>query len=1014
MSLEVVRERGQSNRRGRARSPTSQNILDSDGGLSEELDEEVVEEEVQEVPRVEFIPRERNPVVSGRPRDNRERVRGGTEKAQEEDLLVQRARGRMNLAMVDASFDEEETTTTKKKTKKTSSKTTTAAAAAAESSGSTAIGESSDSGIVGGAGGSSSRPTSASSATAPMISAALVPDQTGALGSTPGNDDLSRTDAKRLQNEFSMYLEQGKQFAKESLIARLESELEGVERELAYIDQFRSPDNKRKRQGGGTFGRSSTGGSGMNAVRNARPSSSRPSSAAWSRPTTASKSRPSTANRSRPTTATRSRPSTATGGSGSRPSTAGRSRGGGGGVVDVDDDDGILDDYASDDSDFAVPETSNRGAAQYQSGRPSTATERNKRGGNRGGNNSGRQRPSTAGSLRGNNNQRGGGIGSGSGGSSSSSGGGNNPRRRNDSGMRPHSSSSSRVKTTSTRRGGGRSQRPASSPLVRANGGNKFDNDPGFVKGEIAGYKPPVLNFDEDTMARSRTMGAGDIQAVFKLNEKRSRRPASGGGAPSAAGVALTPAQEACLRVGIQPKDLLPRPVSKFTRLTVGFQTLSVGKEEAYQRWSTFDEQRQKWLAAVLFERQAIIKERSSGGHDDDDDGGGGRGGGGKRPSSAPAGRSRGAGKKEVTLKDRVEKAVRGEKTRVDQVTRNRERTLRVRMKENTQLQKERDEWAALQQRKTVRGIAVIKKKREEERKRAKKAKERADEIQKIRKEKHRLDEERLLQGNARQANLERRLADMEKQKKRESKRKMLLSSKREKHRATVGEERTAALERKADAARVKMAIKEGHLLRLRESKQAALERKTKDAAFKQQTLFERRERIRRQQEYGKNSLAAKLLIRAANQKKITALETAVLSERRSQYKKQIVARHKMNASYTRLSSQTPGPSAYTIPSSLNLDAGRKIGKSSAASYIDVIVNRASKIPAPGQYGEADCKPPVSTVKFSTAFVPSDLDWAIIRAKETPAPDAYQSKISKGLTGSSVSCLLLVVFLLVI
>ena len=44
MSLAVVREIGDSNHRGRGRlrSPTAQNILDSDGGLSEELDEEVI------------------------------------------------------------------------------------------------------------------------------------------------------------------------------------------------------------------------------------------------------------------------------------------------------------------------------------------------------------------------------------------------------------------------------------------------------------------------------------------------------------------------------------------------------------------------------------------------------------------------------------------------------------------------------------------------------------------------------------------------------------------------------------------------------------------------------------------------------------------------------------------------------------------------------------------------------------------------------------------------------------
>jgi hypothetical protein len=66
-------------------------------------------------------------------------------------------------------------------------------------------------------------------------------------------------------------------------------------------------------------------------------------------------------------------------------------------------------------------------------------------------------------------------------------------------------------------------------------------------------------------------------------------------------------------------------------------------------------------------------------------------------------------------------------------------------------------------------------------------------------------------------------------------------------------------------------------------------------------------------------------------------------------YKHQLIAQHKLDNSTTRLSTETPGPGSYKLPSTLNLNAGRKIGKSSAASYIDVVVNRASKIPAPGQ-----------------------------------------------------------------
>ena len=998
MSLQVVHEIEEDdgvNNSNQQKTASQGILIDSDEVGSYNDDEDFVEEEVKDVPRVEFIPRERNPVSSGRPRDNRGRGRGAAEQAQEEDLRTRNVRGRLNLAMVDATFADVPSSSSAS-TPFSSSPPPSSSASSSSSSVSplppTPLSPEQKNSTTSSSkmGENLNRPSSATS----LTTAALIPDQSGTLGSTNGSDqDLSKTESKRLQNEFAMYLEQGKQFAKESLISRLELELEDVERELAYIDQFRSPDNKRKRPStAGPKGR----GSAMNAVRSARPSTaghrsqragtsgsgggggsgSGSGGGGGSRPSTANRSRPSTANRSRPSTANRSRPGTAT-----------RARGVGGKSGEIsDENDGILD-YASDDSDFAVPETrEGKTAGGGSSGRPSTATLRSA-GSKRGDSGSGgqRQRPSTAGPLRAGKNPKNGRAGR------PSTAGNNGGNRSNGSNGSSGSNGSNGSRKQPRSRGG--SRRPASSPLVRVNqSADKFSSDPGFVKGEIAGYKPPNLIFDDDTLARARTLSRSDISDIFKLNDK------SGTSSSSA-----TPALEACLRVGIQPTDLLPRPVSKFTRLTVGFQTLQVGKEEAYQRWSAYDEQRQKWLASVLFEKVRIIQERSHAANENHAMGGGGSGSGsgGKRPSTAPA-RGRGPAK-ERTIKDRVQKAVNEEQERVDMVTKNRNRTHKARMKENAQLRKEREEWAALQKRKTDRAVAALKKRKHDEKVRAKKHKERADAITKIRKEKQRMDEERLLMGGERQGKLERRLALLGRQKQKETKLKKTQSLKRQQHRATVSEERSVALKMRADAARHRMAVKEGHVMRLFEKKNQELERKKKDAVFKAQTLRERRERIRRQQEYGRNSLAAKLTLRAARQKKITQLETAVLSERRAMYKNQLVAQHKLDASTSRLATETPGPGSYKLPTTLNLNAGRKIGKSSAASYIDIVVNRASKIPAPGQYGDVQEASSSIAVKFSTAFVPSDLEWAIKRAGETPAPDAYQSKISKGLTGSSTS-----------
>ena len=256
-------------------------------------------------------------------------------------------------------------------------------------------------------------------------------------------------------------------------------------------------------------------------------------------------------------------------------------------------------DYESDDSDFAVPETSGGNTGGLGSnGRPSTATLRSSKEGDARGQ---RQRPSTAGPLRAGDNQSNRRAGR----PLTAGNKRNNGLQQGNNGSR---SSDSNTKLPDAGRNR-RSRRPASSPLVRANHSNKFDSDPGFVKGEIAGYKPPNLVFDDDALARARTLSRSDISDIFKLNTKGS----------SARAATTTPALEACLRVGIQPTDLLPRPVSKFTKITVGFQTLEVGKEEAYQRWSAYDEQRQKWLASVLYEKVRILQERSHAANELDD-----------------------------------------------------------------------------------------------------------------------------------------------------------------------------------------------------------------------------------------------------------------------------------------------------------------------------------------------------------------------------------------------------------
>ena len=369
-----------------------------------------------------------------------------------------------------------------------------------------------------------------------------------------------------------------------------------------------------------------------------------------------------------------------------------------------EDNDGIAD-YDSDDEDFAdftVPETNNT----LQSARPRTAkarTGRESAGGSirmhqREGR-QGPQRPSTAGAKR----QK---MHSSTRGSSSSSRG---------------SSSSSRGSSSSSRK------RPSSSPLVRASSGQNRDRSGPGIQGSIAGYVPPILNYDDDMLARARTLSRTDIEQIFKVNQRRDGdggrlRPSTAGGKTAAAASPPSAAQEACLRVGILPTNLLPRPLKKFTRLKIGFQTLHVSKEEAFERWSNFDNQRQRWLAAVLFERKNIIAERSSAASHNDETVGGG--GGRTRPSTAPAVR-RGGSTTTVSLKAKVERAVQQEKAREARVERNRARTYKAKMKENDQLLRERKEWMEMQNRKAESAKIAARQQLRELRKRTKKAADR-------------------------------------------------------------------------------------------------------------------------------------------------------------------------------------------------------------------------------------------------------------------------------------------------
>ena len=241
--------------------------MDSSDDEAVPMEEEDLE--VTEVPRVEFVPRERTPEIGrrggrapARPRDTRGRGRGNAQAAAEEDLRVKHVRGRLNVAMVHATFDDLEegasdsaallvkrgdngVGTATDEGKHGSGSEHAAGAAGKTTEGKATTTTTTTATTQRGSPGSAMAAANAALAGSGVVNntAVAVTATTAAINVSPQaqQDALSRAEADRLQTEFSAYLEQGRTFAKESLISRLEAELLDVENELAHMDRFRPP-----------------------------------------------------------------------------------------------------------------------------------------------------------------------------------------------------------------------------------------------------------------------------------------------------------------------------------------------------------------------------------------------------------------------------------------------------------------------------------------------------------------------------------------------------------------------------------------------------------------------------------------------------------------------------------------------------------------------------------------------------------------------------------------------------
>ncbi len=686
-------------------------VSDAGADVMEEEEVSEYEESVSEdIPRVEFVPRAKSPKIGDRhtytrPSDERARgSRAASITASKEELKVQEVRSRINLAMVDVVFPEK---------------------------------------------------------------ASAVPEDMSHMATrTKHSDALSKLETERLKDEFALYLNEGKEFTKQTLINRLEVELQEVERELAQIDLIKQREHflqqrqrpataqPRRRMHGQAkprtvVGRPATAGRARVAQRSTMSSSQgfrqeRRSNAAV-RPMTASRSR------SRSTT-------------GNRPIKP----------LDADDEER----YAEEKTNLGLEAQNIPDLRQRKmSSRPRTAGVRNKN------KDSGNKtlRPSTAGpSGRWNRNQ------------------------------------------------------PKNSPFR-----NNMQRGMG-VTGPIAGYVPTKLKYTDDTIALARSLSKADIEGLLD-------KPTI---------------KEACFHIGVKPSHLLPKPVKAFTKITSGFQKLTIGRTEAYKRWSIHDEQRQKWLAAVLLRRDKL-KEK------------------GKSHSGNQSGLP--------NVKQLAAEAVAKEIERKKVMKRRRQKSIRAKLRENEAIVRERKEWFAAQAEKEKRTEKARAQLALTAKVQAERAAKRAKEIQKIREEKLRMDEERLRQGAERQKKLKERQLAMERRRAANKKKKAAEALRKEKYRKRVREERQASQRLRAEAARAKMAIKDGHVRRLQERRAAELEKKKKESIFKAKTLHERRQRIKRQQNFHRRQLARKTQLQSERQKEVEQLKSAILSERRAIAKQNII-----------------------------------------------------------------------------------------------------------------------------
>jgi len=198
-----------------------------------------------------------------------------------------------------------------------------------------------------------------------------------------------------------------------------------------------------------------------------------------------------------------------------------------------------------------------------------------------------------------------------------------------------------------------------------------------------------------------------------------------------------------------------------------------------------------------------------------------------------------------------------------------------------------------------------------------------------------------------------------------------------------------------------KMGYKGNNASRLQAEKEARRQRLKVEKQLRSKQRQEKAERVRRAKAYEKQKLVEKMKANYARMDAMKQMKEAIEQKRRDLMREEKIRRDEWRARVKVERSITPGPGAYAMPSTLK-NSGGSWGKFKPKTELDIIIARAAKTPAPGEYGIGTGSTlNTSGGSFSQYKPKTDVEWAMERASKIPGPGEYKIKdLPKGGTAS--------------